>query len=115
MALLEDSLGLVEARCGWVFPDPPPAKEKSIGVLERLLIAAGLKKGNGRVKMMRLTIDPVNVLPRPFFMYWVPGMVNWYLKTRVYARLGTTVVSHDPVIGTLKSLRFAHTVIGWRR
>jgi hypothetical protein len=104
MALLEDSLGLVEARCGWVFPDVPPPKEQPLGFFERLLSAMGLRKTNRRI-VMRLTIDPVNILPRPFFMYWVPGSVNWYLKTRVYARLGVTVVSYYTVIWTWPSLR----------
>jgi hypothetical protein len=51
----------------------------------------GLKKRE-RTMLMRLTIDRVNLLPRPFFMYWGTGLINWCLK-RVYARLGMTVVS----------------------
>ncbi len=42
---------------------------------------------------MRLTIDKVNIWSRPLFMYTVPACFNWYLKRKVYAKMGMLVVS----------------------
>ena len=91
MQMLEDSLELVEARCGWSFPDLATTYEDPVGWWEWLKSISW--EGKDKVTLMRLTIDTVNLWPRPFFMYWGPGCFNWYLEKRVYASYGMKVVS----------------------
>jgi hypothetical protein len=91
--MLEDSLELVEARCGWSFPDLVTTNEVPVGWWEWM--KGILWEGKDKVMLMRLTIDTVNLWPRPFFMYGVTGCFNWYLEKRVYASYGMKVVSAD--------------------
>jgi hypothetical protein len=97
MRVLENSLDLVEARCGWSFPDLVTTEDDPIGWWAWMKNI--LWPNKDKVKLMRLTMDKVNLWPRPFFMYWVPGCFNWYLERRVYARYGMKVVSEMRVVG----------------
>lgn len=99
MRVLENSLDLVEARCGWSFPDLVTTEEDPIGWWAWMKNI--LWPNKDKVKLMRLTMDKVNLWPRPFFMYWVPGCFNWYLERRVYASYGMKVVSEMRVVGNV--------------
>lgn len=42
-------------------------------------------------KVMRLTMDPVNCVTRPLIIYFFASLINWWLKTVVYRRMGAKV------------------------
>lgn len=50
----------------------------------------GTKFSEGRsgVQIMRLTLDPVNVVSRPFIIYAIANSINWFLRTRLYPSRG---------------------------
>lgn len=61
--LIERSAGMLESRTGWKFPKQAPSSgPRPKGVVD------------DKIKLMRLTVDPVNVIPRPLWWYvwlWV--------------------------------------------
>lgn len=44
--------------------------------------------GRSDVQVMRLTLDRVNVVSRPFFIYAIANSLNWYLRTKLYPSRG---------------------------
>jgi hypothetical protein len=44
--------------------------------------------GRSGVPICRLTLDPVNVVSRPFFIYAFANAVNWFLRTKLYPSRG---------------------------
>jgi hypothetical protein len=102
--LIEQSLKMLEARAGWTFPRI--VNENSVTEEERKRKA----QIETRAKIMRLTMDPVNVVPRPLWWYvwlWLGEKLalwfiydNWGLKRvsrgSLYDMLITIYPNHSP-------------------
>lgn len=44
--------------------------------------------GGTGIPIMRLTLDPVNVVSRPYILYLATNSVNYYLRNFLYPSLG---------------------------
>lgn len=107
MALLEASIELLEARTGTTFTDYPfgkdgtdsstPArKEQSGPTQEDMKTIEGKAQARVRdmVKLMRLTLDPVNTRTRPLSIYAIKALAETRLRKTVYRdKLGFELVS----------------------
>ncbi|BEJ15990.1 hypothetical protein CspHIS471_0505950 [Cutaneotrichosporon sp. HIS471] len=62
---VDRALTMLEARTGSVFPP-----------------------GRSSAPICRLTLDPVNVVSRPFIIYAIANSVNWLLRTQLYPSRG---------------------------
>lgn len=92
MTLLEASVELLEARTGTTFVDPPAGGGGSSvgdGEVERKAQA----RVRDVVKLMRLTLDPVNTRTRPLFIYAARALADKRLRGTVYRQMGFEVVS----------------------
>lgn len=65
---LERTFTMLEARTGTKFPP-----------------------GLSGIPVLRLTLDRVNVVSRPFFIYAFANSVNWFLRTQLYPSRGVGV------------------------
>lgn len=81
-ALLDWSYQLLESRTGTRFDEQGSDDELNAHIKQ---------EAAERAKVMRLTLDPVNALPRPLYLYATALILNWILKNVVYPRLGYTV------------------------
>lgn len=65
--------------------------------LERILIMLEARTGTSVVPgktgtpVMRLTLDPVNVVSRPYITYLVTNSVNYYLRNYLYPSYGVNL------------------------
>ncbi|KAI5455099.1 hypothetical protein NCC49_002370 [Naganishia albida] len=97
MALLEASIELLEARTGTTFTDypfgkdgtdssPPARKEQSGPTQEDMKTIEGRAQARVRdmVKLMRLTLDPVNTRTRPLSIYAIKALAETRLRKTVY-------------------------------
>lgn len=66
VAFLDEVIETLEARTGWTFPD-------------------GF---DPNIKVMRLTLDPVNAKGRPLILYALSGTINWFLQRVLYPFMG---------------------------
>jgi hypothetical protein len=116
MMLLEASVELLEARTGTVFVDPP-TDEQSDGEQDECQGKNKGKKKEGKegrnaekrahakvrdvVKLMRLTLDPVNTRTRPLAIYLLREWAERRLRRTVYREeMGFELVSvFDGLIG----------------
>lgn len=89
-ALLAWSYNLLEARTGTRFADAEKEDDDDDNELSLHLKQRAAEKA----KVMRLTLDPVNALPKPFALYAFGLSVNWLLRHFVYRRMGFAQVGH---------------------
>jgi hypothetical protein len=47
--------------------------------------------GGTGIPIMRLTLDPVNVVSRPYILYLATNSVNYYLRNFLYPSLGVNL------------------------
>lgn len=71
---LERTADMLEARTGGKFPP-----------------------GRCGCQIMRLTLDPVNVVSRPFLIYAIANVVNWFLLRIWYPHKGATIYQEDGI------------------
>jgi hypothetical protein len=106
MALLEASVELLEARTGTTFTDYPAGRDdsaspsaqkiKSGPAQEDMTTTEGKAQARVRdmVKLMRLTLDPVNTRTRPLLIYAIKAWAETRLRRTVYReQLGFELVS----------------------
>lgn len=107
MALLEASVELLEARTGTTFTDYPARrdgtdtspsfqKDRTGSAPEDMTTTEGKARARARdmVKLMRLTLDPVNTRTRPLSIYAIKAFAETRLKRTIYREeLGFELVS----------------------
>lgn len=98
--LLEASIELLEARTGTVFVDPPLASAEDDdgegdekGREGRRVEKRAHAKVRDVVKLMRLTLDPVNTRTRPLAIYLIREWADRRLRRTVYREMGFELVS----------------------
>lgn len=102
-ALLAWSFNLLEARTGTRFSDVEEEDDDEL--------SAHLKqRAAEKAKVMRLTLDPVNALPKPFALYAFGLSVNWMLKHVVYRKWGFVLVGRS-LLGLGQTADFAFSPI----
>lgn len=127
MALLEASVELLEARTGTTFTDYPAGRndsdpsfsEKSGPAQEDMTTTEGKAQARVRdmVKLMRLTLDPVNTRTRPLLIYAIKAWAETRLQRTVYReQLGFELVSSWSAMreGRNDTYKFPRTVSAGR-
>lgn len=62
--------------------------DDTLAILEEKTGSTFLKGFDPRIKVMRLTLDKVNAKPRPFIIYVLSNITNWFIRDILYPHQG---------------------------
>lgn len=82
-ALIEKGYEMLEARTGWEFPEEIPLEHDQTGQKQQ-------KVKRAAVKLMRLTLDPVIVIPRPLWLYCLIWLAHRLIHDFLFTSWGLT-------------------------